>query len=208
MERKTTCMAKSNASPAMARKTGAPATAKTTRAVRPRARAATARLPQAVSLAVQAARDKKAADVVVLDLRKASGFTDFFVICTGNNPRQIVAIADAVRETLKKELGERPALAEGVDRSEWVLLDYFNFGNVFDPLAAMVHLQHPKATGSLITAYEKTIGKPSAPTYWFYHLIPQLPKSAIPALEAVTPKLKDRAADQWFDAIQALREKE
>jgi hypothetical protein len=83
-----------------------------------------------------------------------------------------------------------------------------NFGNVFDPLAAMVHLQHPKATGSLITAYEKTIGKPSAPTYWFYHLVPQLPKSAIPALEAVTPKLKDRAADQWLDAIQALREKE
>ena len=83
-----------------------------------------------------------------------------------------------------------------------------NFGNVFDPLGAMVHLQHPKAAEALITAFEKTIGKANAPTYWFYHLIPQLPKSAIPALEAVTPKLKDRAADQWLDAIQALREKE
>lgn len=120
-------MAKSNASPATARKAGTPTTAKTTRTVRPRVRTTTAKLPKAVSIAIQAARDKKAADVVVLDLRKTGGFTDFFVICTGNNPRQIVAIADAVRETLKQELGERPALSEGVDRSEWVLLDYFNF---------------------------------------------------------------------------------
>jgi ribosome-associated protein len=49
------------------------------------------------------------------------------VICTGENTRQINAIADAVRETLKSELGERPVLAEGEDRSEWILLDYFNF---------------------------------------------------------------------------------
>jgi ribosome-associated protein len=77
--------------------------------------------------AVRAALDKKAEDVVVLDLRKAGGFTDHFVICTGNNARQITAIADAVRDTLKKEQRERPTLAEGVDRSEWILLDYFNF---------------------------------------------------------------------------------
>ena len=120
-------MAKSNASPATARKTGTTTTSKATKTVRPRTRTATAKLPKAVSIAIQAARDKKAADVVVLDLGKTGGFTDFFVICTGNNPRQIVAIADAVRETLKKELGERPTLSEGVDRSEWVLLDYFNF---------------------------------------------------------------------------------
>ena len=50
-----------------------------------------------------------------------------FVICTGGNPRQIQAIADAVSETLKKEFGERPALAEGIERSEWILLDYFDF---------------------------------------------------------------------------------
>jgi ribosome-associated protein len=76
---------------------------------------------------VQVAHDKKAADVVVLDLRKAGGFTDYFVICTAMNARQISAIADAVRDTLKKEYGERPALAEGVEKSEWILLDYFNF---------------------------------------------------------------------------------
>jgi len=120
-------MAKTNASPATTRRTGTTTTSKASKTVRPRARTATAKLPKAVSIAIQAARDRKASDVVVLDLRKAGGFTDFFVICTGNNPRQIVAIADAVRETLKKELGERPALSEGVDRSEWVLLDYFNF---------------------------------------------------------------------------------
>jgi ribosome-associated protein len=75
---------------------------------------------------VSAVHDKKAEDVVVLDLRKAHGFTDYFVICTGGNARQITAIADSVRETLKA-FGERPALAEGVDKSEWILLDYFNF---------------------------------------------------------------------------------
>jgi len=88
---------------------------------------ATAKLPKAVACAVRAARDKKAQDVIVLDLKNAGGFTDYFVICTGNNARQVTAIADSVRETLKNELAERPALTEGVDRSEWILLDYFNF---------------------------------------------------------------------------------
>jgi ribosome-associated protein len=91
------------------------------------ARRKVAKMPKAVAGAVGAALDKKAEDVVVLDLRKASGFTDYFVICTGANPRQITAIADGVRETLKRDFSERPALAEGVDRSEWILLDYFNF---------------------------------------------------------------------------------
>jgi ribosome-associated protein len=89
--------------------------------------ARTPRLPRAVAGAVRAAQDRKASDVVVLDLRKAGGFTDYFVICTGNNTRQITAIADAVRDTLKAEYDERPTLSEGVDKSEWVLLDYFNF---------------------------------------------------------------------------------
>jgi ribosome-associated protein len=89
-------------------------------------RAARAKFPKAVSMAIDAARDKKALDIVVLDLRKADGFTDFFVICTGANPRQITAIADAVQEALKQG-GERPAGMEGTDASQWVLLDYFNF---------------------------------------------------------------------------------
>ena len=96
-------------------------------ATKTKTKRAAAKLPRAVACAVRAARDKKAEDVVVLNLRKAAGFTDYFVICTGANARQITAIADSVRETLKKELDERPALSEGVDRSEWILLDYFNF---------------------------------------------------------------------------------
>jgi ribosome-associated protein len=91
------------------------------------ARSKTPRLPKAVEGTVRAALDKKAESVVVLDLRKAAGFTDYFVICTGANLRQITAIADGVRETLKRDFDERPALAEGIDRSEWILLDYFNF---------------------------------------------------------------------------------
>jgi ribosome-associated protein len=115
-------MAKSSASRPSASKR-APATAAPAKA----GRQAAAKLPRAVTVAVRAALDKKAEDVVVLDLRKAGGFTDYFVICTGGNARQITAIADAVDETLKKELRERPSLAEGLDKSEWILLDYFNF---------------------------------------------------------------------------------
>ena len=85
------------------------------------------KFPRSVAGAVRAALDKKALDVVVLDLRKAGGFTDFFVICTGGNPRQINAIADAVQEALRVEFGERPHLAEGIEKSQWILLDYFNF---------------------------------------------------------------------------------
>jgi ribosome-associated protein len=76
---------------------------------------------------VRAARDKKAWDLVVLDLRKADGFTDYFVICTGTSSRHINALAEGIEQSLRTEFGERPALAEGIKKSEWILLDYFNF---------------------------------------------------------------------------------
>jgi ribosome-associated protein len=63
---------------------------------------------------------------VVLDLRKAAGFTDYFLIASGNNTRQVRAIADAIIEALGEE-GVKPAFVEGYDRSEWILLDYFDF---------------------------------------------------------------------------------
>ena len=92
-----------------------------------------ARIPQQIEHAVAAAEDKKAADLVVLDLRRAAGFTDFFVICSGTNPRQIRAIADAIIESLGSS-GVKPAHVEGYDRSEWVLVDYFDFVvHVFAP---------------------------------------------------------------------------
>ena len=84
------------------------------------------RLPAQVSQAIAAAADKKAEQLVVLDLRKAAGFTDFFVIASGTNARQVRAIADSVRDSLAAE-GIKPSNVEGYDRSEWVLLDYFDF---------------------------------------------------------------------------------
>ena len=92
-----------------------------------------AKLPADVALAVSAALDKKAEQVHVLDLRKGSAFTDFFIIATGTNIRQVQAIADGIEETLKKT-GVRPALVEGYSRAEWILLDYFDFiVHVFTP---------------------------------------------------------------------------
>jgi ribosome-associated protein len=84
------------------------------------------RLPAEITLATTAALDKKVLDLVVLDLRKGSAFTDFFIIGTGANVRQVQAIADAIEEALRKK-GVRPALVEGYSRGEWVLLDYFDF---------------------------------------------------------------------------------
>lgn len=91
------------------------------------------RLPAQVERAIRAAEDKKALDLLVLDLRRAAGFTDYFVICSGANARQVRAIADAVTDALEKD-GAKPAYVEGYDRSEWILLDYFDFiVHVFAP---------------------------------------------------------------------------
>jgi ribosome-associated protein len=82
-------------------------------------------LPAQVAVALRAAEDKKAEDLVVLDLRTTAGFTDFFVIASGSNARQVRAIADAVMEALAAS-GAKPAHVEGYDRSEWILIDYFD----------------------------------------------------------------------------------
>ncbi len=84
------------------------------------------RIPRQIQTAVAAVEDKKAADVAVLDLRKAVGFTDFFVICSGSNSRQTRAIADNVIDKLG-EAGAKPSHVEGYQRGDWILLDYFDF---------------------------------------------------------------------------------
>jgi ribosome-associated protein len=84
------------------------------------------KLPKAIQAAIDAAQDKKASGIVVLDLKKAAAFTDYFVICSASNPRQVQAIADAVEEALKAQK-QRPSLVEGYARAEWILLDYFDF---------------------------------------------------------------------------------
>lgn len=86
-----------------------------------------------VQTAVRAALAKKADKVMVLDLRHTSAFTDVFVVCTGQNARQVKAIVDSVEEALKA-LGQRPVAVEGYRGSEWVLVDYFDFVvHVFTP---------------------------------------------------------------------------
>ena len=83
-------------------------------------------MPKPIQAVVDAARDKKAHGMVVLDLKKAGAFTDYFVICSAANPRQVQAIADAVEDALKAQK-QRPSLVEGYARAEWILLDYFDF---------------------------------------------------------------------------------
>ena len=91
------------------------------------------RFPAQVQRAITAAQDRKALDLVVLDLRPAHGFADYFLICSGTNPRQIKAIADAVQEA-EAARGLKPAHVEGYDRAGWILLDYFDFiVHIFSP---------------------------------------------------------------------------
>jgi hypothetical protein len=78
---------------------------------------------------------------------------------------------------------------------------------VNEVLAVMVHQEHPNATEALVACFEKAI-KAKANSYPYSYLIPELPKSAIPRLEAVVPKLKDQEADRWLAAIEQLRSKD
>lgn len=92
-----------------------------------------ANLPAHIQLVAEAAQSKKATGLTVLDLRKAGAFADFFVICSGQNTRQVKAIVDAIDEQLRKA-GQRPSHIEGYDRAEWVLMDCFDFiVHVFTP---------------------------------------------------------------------------
>jgi ribosome-associated protein len=84
-------------------------------------------LKRQVAEAITACRDKKADEITVLEMEKDSGaFTDYFVVCSGTNPRQIQAISDEVEERLEKA-GLHPAHVEGYTQAEWVLLDYVDF---------------------------------------------------------------------------------
>ena len=80
-----------------------------------------------VTAAIQACLEKKAEELSILEMEKGSGaFTDYFVLCSGTNPRQVQAIADEVELQLKKT-GLRPTHVEGYNQAEWVLIDYVDF---------------------------------------------------------------------------------
>lgn len=84
-------------------------------------------LKKQVSDAIQACLEKKAEELTILEMEKGSGaFTDYFVLCSGTNPRQIQAIADEVELRLKAT-GLRPTHVEGYNQAEWVLVDYVDF---------------------------------------------------------------------------------
>lgn len=80
-------------------------------------------LPPAVKLSVDASLAKQAENLVVLDLRGISSFTDFFIIMHGNSPRQNLAIADALERELRNA-GIRPLSVEGREKADWILMDY------------------------------------------------------------------------------------
>ncbi|MBM3295038.1 MAG: ribosome silencing factor [Candidatus Aminicenantes bacterium] len=83
-------------------------------------------LPAAVRTALRAAQSKKAEDIVVLDLRGAAAFTDFFLIMHGQSNRQNAALREAIEAGLKAG-GLRPLGVEGAGHGEWILLDYGSF---------------------------------------------------------------------------------
>ncbi len=80
-----------------------------------------------VKLALHCASEKKAFDMVALDLREIASFTEYFVLASGANQRQVQAIADEIDEQLKKQLGSRPVRTEGYSTAEWILMDYGDF---------------------------------------------------------------------------------
>jgi ribosome-associated protein len=84
-------------------------------------------LPQGVRLAVEAAQEKKAAGITVLDLTAAGAFTDYFVICTGFSTPQVQAICTEVEAQLHKKLSRSPEHREGHRSAEWALLDFGGF---------------------------------------------------------------------------------
>lgn len=84
-------------------------------------------LDERAQLALQCASEKKAVNLVALDLRDIASFTEFFIITSGTNQRQVQAIADEINEQLKKQLDSRPIRLEGYNTAEWVLLDYGDF---------------------------------------------------------------------------------
>lgn len=84
--------------------------------------------------AIEAAIEKKAVDIVVLDMHAVSGVADYFVICTGESDLQVKAIFEAVEDRIRQVCHERPWHHEGTDHRQWVLMDYVDLVvHIFSP---------------------------------------------------------------------------
>ncbi len=119
-----------------------------------------------VAIAVRACQEKKGADIGILQLdEQASGFTDYFVICSGANPRQVQAIADEVDQKLSAT-GVEPSHREGYNQADWVLLDYVDFVvHIFSESARKFYdLERlwKSATRLQLSDLEKPVRKPAA----------------------------------------------
>lgn len=92
------------------------------------------RIPGGIKKTVQILMNKKAEKITVLKLKGLSEMTDYLVICSGNSARQNNALADAVKDDLKRELHLQPLGSEGERTAEWILVDYVDFiVNIFSP---------------------------------------------------------------------------
>ena len=91
--------------------------------------------PEDLTQAIAAlAADKKAIDIVALDLRGIAGYTDFFLICSGGSDRQTKAIHDGIHQGMKKEHDTLPRRVEGLSEARWILMDFGDVvAHVFDP---------------------------------------------------------------------------
>ena len=119
-----------------------------------------------VAVALEAVNSKKAEDVTLLQLpRESSTFTDYFLICSGHNPRQVQAIADEVDERLSKGLGVEPNNREGYQTAEWILLDYVDFVvHIFNAQRrAYYDLERLWKSAHRLTS-EELLAQPKAPT--------------------------------------------
>lgn len=85
-------------------------------------------------IAAEAAADKKAEDIVVIDVANLLVVTDYFVICTGQNDRQVRSIADEIEDRLREQAGVKPIGREGTEEGKWVLLDFADIVvHIFQP---------------------------------------------------------------------------
>ncbi len=109
---------------------------------------------EAVKMVCEAIEEKKGTDIVILDISKISSFADYFVICSGFNPRQNQAICDAIRERLKGEDHTAPGHIEGYQGADWILLDYLDYVvHIFSPEARQFYkLERLWNDGELIDA--------------------------------------------------------
>ena len=122
----------------------------------------TTELSPALNVCAEAAGDKKAEHLIILDLRGLSDVTDHFVICHGNSDRQVVAIADSIEGQLRK-VGLRPSHVEGRRRGEWILMDYIDFVvHIFvEDKRAFYRLEHLWGDAPRV---EPAVGAESQPT--------------------------------------------